>query len=244
MDDHFSSPSSWQSLIEERLRNHAAIDGAHDIGHLRRVLSMARAIALSEGAHDADVLTAAALLHDLVSLPKNHRERSRASRLAASAAKELLMEISFPISKVEAVGHAIEAHSYSAGIEPETPEARAVQDADRLDALGYIGIARCFAVGGSLGRALFDPEDPLAERRDLDEGRWAFDHFQTKLLTLPRTMTTAAGRAIGEERAALLRSFMDGIAAEAAPPRAGGLREGGGYEPISRHGSDGTRRRL
>ncbi|MFA9353024.1 hydrolase, partial [Escherichia coli] len=77
----------------------------------------------------------------------------------------------------------IEAHSFSAKIAPETLEAKIVQDADRLEALGAIGLARVFAVSGALGVALFDAEDPFARQRGLDDKQYALDHFQTKLLT-------------------------------------------------------------
>lgn len=196
------------------LRRHAAPDAAHDLAHLLRVLATARAIAAEEGAHDACVLTAAALLHDLVALPKNHPDRAQSSRLAAAAATEVLKGLGFPEARLGAVAHAIEAHSFTANIEPRTPEARALQDADRLDALGAIGLARCFAVSGALGRSLVEPEDPLAEHRPLDDGRWALDHVQVKLLRLPELMRTAAGRRIGAERAAFVEAFMRRMAAE------------------------------
>lgn len=191
-------------------------DVAHDIAHLGRVLGLARRVALEEGPHDPLVLTAAVLLHDLVSLPKDHPDRASASRMAAAEAVRLLRSMGFEERLLPGVAHAIEAHSFSAGIAPTTPEARALQDADRLDALGAIGIARCFAVGGSLGRALVDPDDPLAEGRVLDEGAWVLDHFQTKLLRLPDSMTTVAGRGIAEERAAFVWAFMLRMAEECA----------------------------
>jgi uncharacterized protein len=73
-------------------------------------------------------------------------------------------------------------------------EACIVQDADRLEALGAIGLARVFAVSGALGVALFDAEDPFADARTLDDRKFALDHFQTKLLRLPETMQTEIGR--------------------------------------------------
>lgn len=209
-------------LLEGRLfiylRQTASTDAAHDEAHLRRVLNTARVIAEHEGAHDPLVLTAATVLHDCVNVPKNHPHRSRASQLSGEAAVVFLDSIGFPHGQLAAVRHAIEAHSYSAAIEPRTPEARALQDADRLDALGAIGIARCFAVSGVLGRALVDIDDPLAEHRPLAEYEYALDHFQTKLLGLPSTMTTETGRRIGEQRAGVMRDFMQNIAAECRPP--------------------------
>ena len=209
-----NDPADVERALVAHLRQQAAPDSAHNLAHLLRVLAMARRIADEEGAHDACVLTAAALLHDLVALPKNHPDRAQSSRLAAAAASDLLRTLGLPDDRIGAVAHAIEAHSFSAGIEPLTPEARALQDADRLDALGAIGLARCFAVSGALGRSLVDTDDPLAERRPLDDGRWALDHFQVKLLRLPGLMRTAAGRRIGAERAAFVEAFMRRMAAE------------------------------
>ncbi len=189
-------------------------DVAHDQGHLDRVLRMALAIADGEGVYDRPALVAASLLHDCVHVAKNSPQRSHASRLAAEVAGGILPGMGLPIASIRTACHAIEAHSFSAGIEPCSPEARALQDADRIESLGAIGIARCFAVSGSMGRPLFDPQDPLAERRPLDELAWALDHFQTKLLRLPATMRTESGRRMAEQRAGVLRTFMQQIEEE------------------------------
>ena len=189
-------------------------DAAHDIGHFRRVLGVARVIAASEGAHDALVLTASALLHDCVSVAKNDPQRSQASRLAALRAAGVLRGMGFPEDRLGGVCHAIEAHSFSADIRPLSPEARALRDADRIDALGAIGIARCFAVSGAMGRPLFDPDDPLARGRDLDDLVWALDHFRVKLLRLPDSMWTDLGRRIARDRADVLVKFMSQIEIE------------------------------
>lgn len=186
----------WEAAILGACRTGpGAADPAHDEGHLRRVLAVARRIAAEEGPHDPAVLTAAALLHDLDAPPKDSPLRPEASRLSADAATGLLRGLGFPEALLPGVAHAIEAHSFSAGVEPVTPEARMLRDADRLDALGAVGIARCFAVGGALGRRLADPDDPLAERRPTDDSRWGLDHFRTKLLRLPEGMCTASHRA-------------------------------------------------
>ena len=126
---------------------------------------------------------------------------------AAEAAAPLLLELGFPEAKLAAVQHAITAHSFSANITPETEEAQILQDADRLDALGAIGIARMFAISGALGRAIYDPDDPLAEHRPLDDTRFAVDHFETKLFKLPETMNTEKGRALAQARREEMRQF-------------------------------------
>lgn len=125
-----------------------------------------------------------------------------------------MAEAGFPSDKLAGVAHAIEAHSFSAGIVPRTIEARIVQDADRMDALGAVGLARMFHVGGQLGRSLAHGEDPLARDRDLDDARYALDHIEIKLLRLPETLNTAAARRIAQERAMRLRRFRDEFVAE------------------------------
>jgi len=120
----------------------------------------------------------------------------------------------FPPERYAAVEHAIEAHSFSAGIAPQSPEAKIVQDADRLEALGAIGLARVFAVSGALGVALFDARDPFADSRDVDDKAFALDHFQTKLLRLPETMQTEVGRELARHNADFLIQFMAKLSAE------------------------------
>lgn len=182
-------------------------DGAHDLGHLRRVWRQARVIAMDEPDADLHVVQVACFLHDLVNLPKAHPDRASASRLSADAAVAWLGALGFPSEKLAAVHHAIAAHSFSARIAPQTPEARILQDADRLEALGAIGIARMFHVAGATGGALFDDADPMALGRALDDRAFALDHLQVKLFGLAETMQTATGRAIAAERAEWMASF-------------------------------------
>src|SRR5690606_35255761 len=96
----------------------------------------------------------------------------------------------FPADRCPAAFYAIEAHSFSAGIPARTEEAKIVQDADRMEALGAIGLVRVFAVSGALNTILFDADDPFADRRELDDKKYALDHFQCKLLRLAGTMQT------------------------------------------------------
>ena len=191
-----------------------ASDVAHDRGHVLRVLSNAREIAAGEGVEVGAVLTAAAILHDIVALPKTHPERARASVLSSRKAWSLVRDMGFSREESDAVAHAVAAHSFSGEIEPQTAEARILRDADRLDALGAVGIARCFAVSGGLGRTLWHPDDPFAEARDLDDGRYALDHFATKLLRLGDDMATATGRRLAEARTEVLRRYLDDLARE------------------------------
>lgn len=171
-------------------------------------------IAVAEDQAAGPVLMAACYLHDLVSLPKDHPERHLASRQAAKAAGPVLRGLGFSDEQCAATAHAIEAHSFSAGIEPVSAEAKILRDADRMEALGAIGLARCFAVSGALGRALFDGADPFATARTLDDRAFALDHFAVKLLKLPETMLTGAGRRMAVARAAVMRRYLEDLADE------------------------------
>ena len=156
---------------------------------------------------DALVVQAACYLHDLVNLPKNDPQRHLASRQAAELACRELSNMHFPADKLPALAHAIEAHSFSAAITPTTIEARIVQDADRLDALGAVGLARLFYIAGRMGSELAHPDDALGTQRELDDKRYALDHIEVKLATLPASMQTEAGRRLGQQRLEWLYAF-------------------------------------
>ena len=206
----------WQQRFETWLRNHHSTeDAAHDISHFRRVWMTAQKIMEGQSVDPLIVLTAC-YFHDIVSLAKNHPERAQSSRLAACKTRHILSDQfpDFPSSLYAGVQHAIEAHSFSAGMAPQTLEAKIVQDADRLEALGAIGLARVFAVSGQLGVALFDAEDPFAATRTLNDRAFALDHFQTKLLRLPETMQTDMGRELARHNADFLVQFMAKLGAE------------------------------
>jgi uncharacterized protein len=183
-------------------------DGAHDLSHLQRVWHNVRTLQAEEGG-DLEVLLASVLLHDCVSVEKNSPLRSQASRLAAKKAASVLLEMHWTEEKISAVRHAIEAHSFSANIAPLTLEAKIVQDADRLDSLGMLGVARTFYVAGRMGSALYDPNDPEAKARDYDDTHFCLDHFQTKLLHLADGFQTASGQRLAQLRHQRLKGFME-----------------------------------
>ncbi len=189
-------------------------DAAHDMGHLRRVWRMARLIAMDEAGADPEILLAAAYFHDAVNLPKDSPDRARASTLSADLAVKALPGLGFPVAKLSALHHAIAAHSFSARIPCETVDARILQDADRLEALGAIGLVRMFLVSGALGGAGFDAVDPMALHRPLDDKAFALDHLEVKLFGLVDTMNTATGRAIATERADWMASFRTRLLSE------------------------------
>ncbi len=203
--------------LEEIAREAArTAEPAHDFGHVRRVAANARAIAEAEGA-DFGIVLPAALLHELFSYPKDHPDSPRSGEVCAERAADVLRAEAFSEALIEPVCYCIRVHPFSLGIVPETLEAKVLQDADRLDALGAIGIARCFAVGGALGRPFYDPEDPFARARPLDDKRWTLDHFGRKLLRLPETLHTETARAMARERAAFIRAFLAQLGREIGP---------------------------
>ncbi|HCD5409177.1 TPA: phosphohydrolase [Klebsiella oxytoca] len=206
----------WQQRFEAWLsEHHSQGDAAHDISHFRRVWATAQRLAEKSDADRLVILTAC-YFHDIVSLAKNHPERSRSSAMAAEQTLTILQSDfpDFPPERYAAVLHAIEAHSFSAGMAPRSEEAKIVQDADRLEALGAIGLARVFAVSGALNNILFDADDPFADRRELDDKKYALDHFQCKLLRLPETMQTEKGRAMALHNARFLVQYMAKLSAE------------------------------
>lgn len=188
-------------------------DAAHDVGHLARVWKNALDIQTVEGG-DLTVLCAAVILHDSVSVEKDSPLRSKASRMAAEKATGILTAMGWPADRIAAVAHAVEAHSYSANITPTTLEAKIVQDADRLDAIGAVGVARCFYVSGRLNRPLYDLEDPAGSDRPLDDIRFSLDHFETKLFKLADTLQTAEGRRLAGVRQERMRGFVEGFLSE------------------------------
>ena len=204
----------WEAQFAAFLAHHqSASDAAHDEQHIRRVVANARALALVEQAELAVILPAA-WLHDCVIIAKDSPLRATASRLAAQRAVEFLATSGYPSAFLPAIYHAIEAHSFSANIAPRSREAMIVQDADRLDALGAIGLARCLMLGGAMQRRLYDPHEPLPQTRPLDEQQNTIDHFYTKLLLLAARMNTAAGRAEASKRTAFIEAFLAQLASE------------------------------
>ena len=206
--------ASWQPRLLAMASAAAGDDGAHDTSHLHRVWRNAQVLLADHPEASQLVVLTACYLHDLVNLPKNHPERHLASRQAAQLARKQLAAQGYPGELLADVAHAIETHSFSAALTPETIEAKIVQDADRLDALGAVGLARMFYTAGRMGCALAHPDDPLGMQRALDDKAYSLDHIAVKLATLPATMQTVAGRRLGEQRLAALTAFRDSFAAE------------------------------
>lgn len=204
----------WRTTLASLAAAACGNDGAHDASHLERVWRNAQALLAHHPEADTLVVLAACYLHDLVNLPKNDPARAQASRRSAVLARTQLAQRGFPADRLDAVAHAIEAHSFSAAIVPTTLEAKIVQDADRLDSLGAVGLARMFYIAGCMGSALAHPNDPLAAGRPLDDRAYSLDHIVVKLGKLPGMMQLDAGRALAQARLVRLLAFREEFAAE------------------------------
>lgn len=213
MENFTGLQQEWEPVFERFLSDQPGSDPGHGLVHVRRVVATASRLCVAEGAR-GEIVLPAAWLHDCVHVAKDSPERPRASRIAAARAVEFLAATGYPAGCLPDIRHAIEAHSYSAGIAPRTVEAKVVQDADRLDALGAIGIARCIAVGVALGRPIYQIDDPFCATREPDDAGASVDHFYTKLLKLADTMQTEAGRREAERRSNFMRGFLDQLRSE------------------------------
>jgi uncharacterized protein len=191
-------------------------DAAHDLSHFLRVALWTMRLAPEAEKEEA---AAAALLHDLVNLPKDHPERAKASQYSAERAAPLLREAGFSPEAQKRICEAIEDHSFSRGATPRSALGEALQDADRLEALGAIGLMRLFSTGAKMKADYFHTDDPWAESRPLNDKKYSLDHFFTKLLKLPLTFRTERGRMEAIRRARRMEEFLDQTAEEIGAPR-------------------------
>ena len=182
-------------------------DPAHDFDHIMRVYANAEKIAKKEKA-DKKLVLSAALLHDIVSYPKSSKRAKFSSIDSAKKSKIILKKYGFTEEEITIISDAIEDHSFSQNKVPETLEGKILQDADRLDALGAIGIARVFATSGSLNRPFYNIDDPFCNKRNPDDNLWAVDHFFNKLLKLESMMNTTSGKIEAKKRTKVLREFL------------------------------------
>jgi len=185
-------------------------DLAHSWDHVSRVYTLAEYIAKHEGA-DRFIVGMAVLMHDLGHTVE-HKGNEHHVDLSVKLASELMLASQIPVTLQDAIMHVILAHSFSRGIEARTLEAGVVRDADRLDALGAIGIMRWGIVGGQrekTGRKPYQLDDPFAERHSLDDDLYMLDHFYTKLLKLEENMMTKTGLRLARHRTTFMRQYLD-----------------------------------
>lgn len=199
--------SQWEQVFESHVRKIEAADAGHDINHIKRVVKSAKQFCSAEQANMWVVLPAA-WLHDCVQVAKNSPLRSKASELAANQALKLLTDWQYPDEYFNDIHHAIMAHSFSANLPCQSLEAKVVQDADRMDALGAIGVCRTLLVGADFGNPLTFHEDPFCYDRKPDDQAAIIDHFYTKLLKLKDTFQTQAAQQEANQRDDFMRQFL------------------------------------
>ncbi|EGQ7765287.1 TPA: HD domain-containing protein [Vibrio parahaemolyticus] len=202
-----TSLSQFEPLFLEFMQQEMQVDAAHDIEHVKRVVKTAKQLCDEENADIAIVLPAA-YLHDCFTYPKDHPNRQQSSAIAAKKAIAYLESIQYPQQYHDAIAHAIEAHSFSANIRPNTLEAQIVQDADRLDALGAIGVTRCIQVSTHFNAQLYNDNDMFAKERELNDKQFTVDHFQTKLFKIVDTMNTESAKLEANKRKAFMQTYL------------------------------------
>jgi len=172
--------------------------GSHGLDHVERVTALCERIGAAEGAEMA-VLVPAALLHD-IARPLEKEQGIPHEQEGARMAEEYLESIGYDATAIPAIAAAVRTHRFRSAEKPVSLEARVLSDADKLDALGAVGIARTFMRAGEHGTTIAD----------------GIDHFHEKLLRLPGLMYTETGRQIAEDRHAFLVQFLDRLAEEMA----------------------------
>jgi 2-desacetyl-2-hydroxyethyl bacteriochlorophyllide A dehydrogenase len=201
------------SVIYRLLVEQGPRDGAHDSSHAMRVAEWA--IRLAPAGHlEPPVVVAAALLHDLIQPTDCQPFRDESAGPSAEVAEKLLYEAGFSPAQVMAIIAAVREHSYSVGLRPSGVLSSILQDADRLDALGAIGVLRVATTGERMGASYYDWDDPWAHRRALDDSLFTIDHFFTKLRRLSNVLHTAAAKLEAHRRVRFMDHFLKELGRE------------------------------
>lgn len=188
-------------------------DPAHDFEHVLRVCVNAEKICKKEKVDKKLVLTAA-LLHDIITFPKYDKRSKTSSSKSAMKAKKILHNLHYSHDQIRIIIDAIENHSFSKNKTPKTLEGKILQDADRLDAIGAIGIARTFAVGGAEKRSFYNSRDPFCSNRKPNDQEWTIDHFFKKLLLIESKMNTKSGKNEAIRRTKIIKKFLNDLKQE------------------------------
>ena len=199
--------------LKQEVRALMINDSAHDFAHIMRVFKNAQKICKKENANEKLVLSAV-LLHDIISYPKSDKRSRLSSIKSAEESKKILKKFNFTKEEIKIVSDAIRDHSFSRNKIPATLEGKILQDADRLDAIGAIGIARVFAVGGSEKRPFYNVKDPFCKSRIPDDNIWTLDHFYRKLLKLESLMNTKSGKIEAKRRTKVMKAFLNELKTE------------------------------
>jgi uncharacterized protein len=190
-------------------------DPAHGIDHCRRVFRIASNIA-DKYDHDRNAIAIGSYLHDIVSFKKGKLRTARRSKTESSRIAEQFFLDFREISHLQdIIFDTIRYHSFSQKSIPIYIEGRIIQDADKIDALGYMGIARLFHVSGNMKSRILCDDDPLCLYRRPQDSNYAVDHVFTKLVKIPDQMNTEYGREIAQARLRTVLDFAENLAREA-----------------------------
>jgi uncharacterized protein len=198
------------ALVERARAAGTDVDPAHDFSHVLRVTENVRRIAAGETLDDADTRVAvhAAMLHELFNYPKAHPESHLSGDVCAEHAATALAELDYAQDFVDAVTVCIRDHGFSKGVLPNSTAARILQDADRLDAIGAIGVARWAATCAAMGTVFYAPEDPFCHTRMPDDKQFGVDHFYRKLLKIEEGLHTETARQLARQRGNFMRDYL------------------------------------
>jgi uncharacterized protein len=195
-----------EEFVKEKLKGESS---GHDWYHIYRVKKVAEKIANEEGA-DQFICVMAALLHDIAD-----EKIAGSEEKGIAEVKHWLESMSVENEYITHILNIISTMSFKGGNYSaiQSLEGKVVQDADRLDAIGAIGIGRTFAYSGAKGQLMYDPEIPVREKMTKDQYRneksTAVNHFYEKLLKLKDTMNTSCAKKLADERHAFLESFLE-----------------------------------
>ena len=197
--------------VEQARQYYSGSDAIHDFDHVLRVVVLATRLAEAEGA-DLEIVRTAGLLHDMARGRESNPSDDHA-QLGAEMARRLLA--GQPAERVEAVAHAIAAHRFRTGPEPETLEAKVLHDADKLDAIGAIGVARAFAYGGHKGQRLWAEVRPdYREDTATPEEHTPIHEYAIKLSQIRERLLTQSARRIARDRHAFMVAFFERLERE------------------------------
>jgi len=179
----------------------------HSRSHVERVYNLALKIGQEEGA-DLEVVKAAVLRHDIARAMEDEGGIDDHATEGAKMAMKILEEAGFPKEKIGEVVHCIEVHRFRKGAEAKSLEAKILQDADRLDILGAIGLARVFARGGWANLPIHDPSILPKARYD-GRSLTSINHIYEKILKAKETMNTKTAKRLAEGRHEFVEQFME-----------------------------------
>jgi len=213
----FPAPTNRKLIAAVRAearRYFCSARGSHDWDHTARVLRLCRHIGRAEKA-DLEVLTLAALLHDI---GRGEEDRSngkiRHADASARLAREILSRLGLDAGRIERIVHCVEAHSFRKNLPPDSLEARVLFDADKLDSIGAVGIGRAFLFAGEVGARLHNKGVDLGKTAPYTKEDTAYREFMVKLRHIKDRMFTAEGKRLSAGRHEFMVAYFDRLDGE------------------------------